>query len=376
MVQVAVHEVPVVRMPGDGPHPLTLGCHGVDVEVHEAFFGQHDLVLSPQALTVAHATQRYTSWWTFAALPAGLPRDVATPADVMGFANVILYLRENTARSTIQVSVRPRFRGAGVGDALWTRTVDTVKRARRREVETWTYHRPIPTHDPRALRPRGGVLAVDAASAEARWVLARGFTLRQTERHSVFSYPADRAERAALLARLGQLRDAAAAGAGSGYRLVQWQGATPWRWMASMARLRSRMSLDHPSGDLDLDASRWDEDRVYAADVAAERRGLDRLTTAAVDETSQELVAYTEVSWERDARDHGLQGDTFVSRRHRGKRLGMLLKASNMQLLPERLPELLRVHARNPSEDRYVLGVNHRLGFVQVATWGRWTVTL
>lgn len=371
-----MHEIPLLGAPGAQPHPLMRGYHSVEREVHEAFFGQHDLVPTPEALTAAHTIQRYTSWWAFVALPAGISPAAAGPEDVLGFAGVTLYLRENTRRSTIQVGVRPRCRNTGVGDALWARTLATVRGAGRSEVEAWTFHRPVPADHPDALRTRGGALAVDGASPEARWVLARGFHLVQTDRHSVFTYPPQGGARQPVLAHLRAAQADAAGTAGPGYRTVQWRGPTPTRWVASMARLRRRMSADAPSGELDLDTAAWDEERVRAADDAADRRRLDRLITAAVDKETLELAAFTELTWDHSSTDHARQGDTFVSRRHRGRRLGTLVKANNMLLLAESLPGIARIHAHNPSEDRYLLAITDALGFEHVATWGRWVLTL
>jgi GNAT superfamily N-acetyltransferase len=185
----------------------------------------------------------------------------------------------------------------------------------------------------------------------------------------------DRISRLALPAAPGVLeahRDAAAARAGSDYRLVRWTGATPERLVAGVALLNTRMSTDVPPGDLPAEEDVWTEERVRADDAAVEAGGRTLLVAAVEHAPSGTLVGFTELSLPSRPGGPAHQEDTLVLREHRGRRLGMLLKAANLLALRDRAPSCPSAITFNAEENRPMLRVNEAVGFAAVAYEGAW----
>ncbi|CEA08907.1 hypothetical protein BN1051_02265 [Arthrobacter saudimassiliensis] len=70
------------------------------------------------------------------------------------------------------------------------------------------------------------------------------------------------------------------------------------------------------------------------------------------------------------------QDDTLVLRRHRGHRLGTVLKAANLLRLYEQLPDVQRIWTWNAVENRHILDINEALGFRPVGVSGQWQKVL
>ena len=66
------------------------------------------------------------------------------------------------------------------------------------------------------------------------------------------------------------------------------------------------------------------------------------------------------------------QMDTLVLREHRGHRLGMLLKLTNLRELTTRFPSCDRVETVNAEENRPMLDMNDSIGFATTCFSARW----
>jgi GNAT superfamily N-acetyltransferase len=213
--------------------------------------------------------------------------------------------------------------------------------------------------------PPTGYGSVAADDPGAQFLLARGMTLEQVSRGSILRLPVDPDVLAAH-------RERAAAVAGPDYRVVLWSGETPPEWRADLATLYTRMSTAEPLAGLAVIEARYDEQRVIEEEEVLQGGGRTLLTAAAEHVPSGRLVAFTRLSLPADRSRPTEQEETLVLDDHRGRRLGMLLKAANLQYLAEVAPEAPLVSTFNAEENRHMLRVNEALGFEAIGYEGSW----
>lgn len=319
-------------------------------------FGYDDLADSADVLGVSYSEQG-----TRRKLIA-----VAREGDVVvGGCFFGLPLKDNLTLAEGDFAIEPGADTAEVMTALWQEARPLLTAAGRRTVQVWMSHRVGSA--PQEVTPRTGVgrLPRDEVAAALEGL---GFVLEQVERHSVLDV------RAAL--RVAAIEaERVRAVAGPAYETFGWAGPTPVELREQMAAIQARMSTDAPAGDLELEPEIWDADRVAEADRIAERVGRLRLTTVARHVESGEIVAYTQIDVPGDKPKVAYQEDTLVHAEHRGHRLGMLVKALNLQLLAQEAPAAERVHTWNAGENEHMLAINHALGFRDHTVEGGWQLT-
>ena len=147
----------------------------------------------------------------------------------------------------------------------------------------------------------------------------------------------------------------------AGYRLDCWEGSTPDDYVAGIAEMFNTMN-DAPR-NAEEDPSLYDAERVRSDDKRAARMGGRRRVIAAFREETGEMAGYTELRVSPDLPTWGFQGNTAVARRHRGHRLGLLLKAGMLELLAAREPGVERIATWNAAANRHMIAINEELGF-------------
>ncbi|NNG37011.1 GNAT family N-acetyltransferase [Nakamurella aerolata] len=290
--------------------------------------------------------------------------DAPPDAEVVGFANVGLSVHDNLHLSELDVAVPPAHRGRGIGSELYRAAERIAAAEGRGTLVGYTGHRQTgPVTGPDALAAPTGVGALSRTDPFAAFMLRQGFSLEQTERHSELALPVP----PEVLSRLQSEAGARSAG----YRMVQWVGPTPEEYLDRMAVLHNRMSVDVPSGDLDLEEEAWDAERIRNADATTVKMGRFALTTAAQHEQTGELVAYTVIGGRQDT-SAVWQDDTLVHGDHRGHRLGLAVKLANLARLLAERPDTERIHTSNAGENRWMLAINEAMGFRPASTEGAW----
>ena len=136
------------------------------------------------------------------------------------------------------------------------------------------------------------------------------------------------------------------------------------------------MSTDAPSGELDAEEDEWSVERLVAYDRALDEGPRVQLTVVVEHVASGSLAGFTELSVPAEPDRPVDQGDTLVLREHRGHRLGILMKAANLQFLEQTHPGHPSVVTGNAEENRPMLDVNEKLGFVGVAVEAAWQKAL
>ena len=301
-------------------------------------------------------------------LRLAVPADVASPGpdDVAGFAHAHLPLAGNTHLSHTDVEVLPARRRAGAGTALLTDLERTLAGAGRTTLIDYVGAGPEPEPGPGALQAPTGNGRVAADAASSRFALAHGWVLEQVARHSVLAVPDD-------LARFAALREEALAAAGPEYRLHTWRDDIPEQWLDAMAVLFSRMVTDAPSGALAYEPEPWDAERVrrWLRWTVVDRQEHVTIVVAEHVPTGV-LAAHTELAVSTPDEPYAFQQATLVRADHRGRRLGMAVKAANVLFTREHFPALRRVHTDNAEENAPMLAINVALGFVPAGVHAVW----
>jgi mycothiol synthase len=152
-----------------------------------------------------------------------------------------------------------------------------------------------------------------------------------------------------------------------GYRLVQWTGRAPEEILTSYARARHAIS-DAPDGDGTWQDPDWTPERVRKEEAARVEQRMEQRVVVAVHVESGETVGLTEllIRAGRPAMAH--QMDTAVLSGHRGHGLGRCIKAAMMRTLVMERPETVQVATGTAVDNRYMIRVNHQIGYQTVRT--------
>lgn len=372
-VIIDIHDVPHTDAGTLAPGPELTLFHAAASENERDDYGHDDFFEPIESYFAGPVDDAWGTHVRLVALPAGLAPSDATASDVVGTANLDFPLRGNDDVAFAYAAIRPHARGRGHGRALFEELGRRIAASGRHRVMAWATNDVLPADHPDAMIPPTGSGVVDGASPASRWLAANGFTLEQGERYSALDLPAP--GDATAWAKIRTFRDVAAARAGSDYELVAFTDV-PEDLRDAMARLHTRMSTDAPSAGMEFGEETWDAARVAAQDAKNRTRGREILALAVRHAPSGELVAYTDLAWPGHSPAGIWQEDTFVLAEHRGRRLGMWLKAAMLERLREANPAAARIHTWNADENRYMLDINEALGFTPRKTEAAWLKVL
>jgi GNAT superfamily N-acetyltransferase len=241
--------------------------------------------------------------------------------------------RENRDRVNASVDVLPSSRRRGIGTALLRHAADRAAAAGRSVLASEAFQGSAGAAFATRVGARAGLV-------EARRVLALG------------QIPAG---------RIAQLRSQAARAA-DGYSLVCWDGRTPDEYLERCAEVENAMA-DAPH-DAGQENEVWDADRYREQiDDLREARGRHVYTLAALHDASGEMAAVTAVEADPDNPSWGHQQLTAVIRKHRGHRLGLLVKTAMLEWLAEVEPQLERIVTGNAAVNQHMIAINDQLGY-------------
>lgn len=256
--------------------------------------------------------------------------------ETLGAALLEVHLVENPNLAQLEVDVPYRHRGRGVGTALLT---DCVARARAWGRSTFIAEVNIPD---------GSDLDTWPGSRFAR---AHGFRSVHAEDHLLLdlAVPPVVDERVA-----------------DGYRLRGWVGPCPAELAEEYAGLHMAMERDVPTGKLEYEPETWTADRLRTEDSRLQRRGLTVVTTMV--SAAGRGVGYSSVLVRDVDPADAMQDDTFVLAEHRGRGLGLAMKARNLRTLREDFTYVRRIHTFTAGANAPMQAINRAFGFVRVET--------
>ncbi|MBO2453342.1 GNAT family N-acetyltransferase [Actinomadura barringtoniae] len=224
----------------------------------------------------------------------------------------------------IDIQVRPDRRRHGLGSALLHHAAEGLRADRRSSV----------------------IAQVSAATPAVPFLESHGFecvlTLKGLLLHLSDVPP-------------GRVKELIAAGP-VGYDLVHWQGAVPDEYALALARAK------HAMADMQAyEGVPWDADRVREMAEMVNKRGDALYTVAAVQGTT--VAGFTEVVVSADDPYRAAQYDTAVVPEHRGRRLGIWVKAAMLDWLSRERPEVREIETDNAGDNVHMLAVNEELGY-------------
>jgi GNAT superfamily N-acetyltransferase len=160
--------------------------------------------------------------------------------------------------------------------------------------------------------------------------------------------------------RLAGLREQAGR-ASAGYSLVSWTGSMPEEFIEQAAALYAAMNdAPHDAGQR---PAIWDERRVRESEARRPCYGTRDYSVVARHDASGELAAFTEVIVDPADPGWGHQAITAVTSKHRGHRLGLLVKVAMMEVLAVAEPQLERIATWNGESNARMIAINEALGY-------------
>ncbi|MEU8307854.1 GNAT family N-acetyltransferase [Actinomadura sp. NPDC048955] len=142
----------------------------------------------------------------------------------------------------------------------------------------------------------------------------------------------------------------------AGYRLARWRGAVPDEHAEALARAK------HAMADFaEYEGTPWDAHRVREMAEIVAKRGDDLYTVAAL--SGDVIAGFTEVVVPAGCAGRAAQYDTAVLPEHRGRRLGIWVKAAMLRWLGEECPGVREIETDNSGDNAHMIAVNEELGF-------------
>jgi GNAT superfamily N-acetyltransferase len=162
--------------------------------------------------------------------------------------------------------------------------------------------------------------------------------------------------------KLARLRGPAELAA-AGYSLESWAGPVPEDFLEPVAELYNAMG-DAPR-DPEIAHEDWDAQRIRElVNALRPLYGLRSYTVVARHDDTGELAALSEVAVDPADPGWGFQMNTVVIRKHRGRRLGLLVKLAMMELLATTEPQLERISTWNGESNEHMIAINEAMGYV------------
>jgi GNAT superfamily N-acetyltransferase len=267
---------------------------------------------------------------------------------VAGAAEIYFPQRDNRHLAEVELSVAPDQRRQGIGAALLRRVEQRAAAEGRDTVIAYVVD-PI---EGGSSRPVHG----------QRFAEATGYARGLDEIHRVADLTAvAEAQLDDLLADAWRHAD--------GYELVQWAGRKPDDIVGGVAYLNGRMNLDAPIGELALEQQDIDAARVRESEAMAHAQGMLELGTVVRHRATGEVAGHTDIQVIPGDEQHCWQGNTIVDPRHRGNRLGTIIKIENHRLLRSYRPRMRYVHTWNAEVNDHMIGINEAVGYRAVDRW-------
>ena len=258
-------------------------------------------------------------------------------------AVLFLPLLDNTDKCWLGVCVDPAEQGRGLGRQLLEHVVALAVAEGRTELMAEIK------------------LPFDAVTSHRyrRFAEAAGFTLSNVEIVRHLALPVGPGDLDTWSRQAAERHD--------GYRLeIYRDGTVPDDLLPSLCVLLGQLAVDAPTGEAD-----WEEEVItperYRENLTALVGAGRRISEALAIAPDGTVAAQSTLSVPpAGSRTDVSQWGTFVHRDHRGRRLGLAVKAANLRAVQQAHPEMRRVVTQNAETNEWMVAINELMGFEPV----------
>jgi GNAT superfamily N-acetyltransferase len=252
----------------------------------------------------------------------------------VGVLEVDMPVRDNRHLTWTAITVDPAHRRRGHGTAIMAEAVERTKNAGRNTI--WAG------------------IADDDSGAQS-FMTSCGFRFASRD--------ARRRQRLADVDQASVDRlHAEAVGAANGYTIERLRPPLTDAALAELVEVTKAIN-DAPTGELTVEAENFDVERLRNNQTANHSRGASIYRVVARNCATGEVGGHTIMFTNPRRPTFAQQGDTAVSRAHRGHRLGLLLKLEMMHWLAEVEPQLEVVETWNNDDNQFMIAINEALGY-------------
>lgn len=245
-----------------------------------------------------------------------------------GLAKVGLPNAENAHLAFIQIRVHPERRHEGVGKALLREAVRAIHAEGRPLITAWGV---TAESDAEAWAKRLGAKAVHRDVLQILDLKSADQSLWDVSVHT-------------------------------GYSLTRWIGATPDDLLETFANARSAIH-DAPTHESSKRLPMWTAERVRQEEQSRVDRGVEQRVVAAIVDSTNEVAGLTVLELHAHRPEDGFQHDTAVLVQHRGRGLGLAMKAEMLRWLAAERPIVRRIGTSTADDNVHMIRVNLQLGF-------------
>lgn len=160
-----------------------------------------------------------------------------------------------------------------------------------------------------------------------------------------------------------------------GYHLISWRGVVPDELAQTFTDARTGMN-DAPAGDIEYGEDVWDVEGTRYAALVIEQRGEHLTTVAAVDDSTDVIVGFSELVVPGDGKGEGQHYGAAVLPDHRGHGLALWMKAEQIHQTRRHFPDLATLVTDTVDTNGPMRRTNARLGYEPTETIHRRTLNL
>jgi GNAT superfamily N-acetyltransferase len=282
-------------------------------------------------------TETWTCFGAFEGEDAG--QDTRQDADRMvGAGFMMLPLLDNTRFAWLAINVEPEHRNQGVGSAMNDHLVAAARATGRT----------------RMMCEVNLAFADRESHPYRQFAEKRGFTLANTEVRRALPLPVSDEQ-------VEKWIDDAAPHHPE-YRIETFVGKVPEELQPSLVDTHNQLALDAPTGELEFEAEAMTVAAYQDRMVKLQEMGRKLYETVAISPDG-EVVAQSTLGVSDDDTENVFQWGTLVRREHRGHRLGMAVKATNLRAMQRDFPGRRRIITTNAETNAPMVAINEAMGF-------------